>query len=148
MSAEWSVHFLAITDRHKTVLIAKDSVDRYVQEAESTVSGVTNPVKNGTTTQRETVRKALKDRLAAHGIDKRPTAYDKNVVCTMCDSCLTCNPILVVDVMPEHRTGVLAREVVGLDERVDVVVHLRVAAVELKLVRDGAPRRHQLVLGH
>jgi hypothetical protein len=31
------------------------------------------------------------DKLAAHGIDKRPTAHDKSVVCTMCGCCLTCN---------------------------------------------------------
>jgi hypothetical protein len=91
MSSEWSVHFLTVTDRNKTVLIEKDVVERYVEEAKSTVSGVTNPFKDGTTTQREMVRKALSDSLAAHGINKRPTAHDKNVVCTMCGSCLNCN---------------------------------------------------------
>lgn len=63
MSSEWSVHFLTVTDRNKTVLIEKDVVERYVEEAKSTVSGVTNPFKDGTTTQREMVRKALVRRL-------------------------------------------------------------------------------------
>jgi hypothetical protein len=44
--------------------------------------------------------------------------------------------------MPEQLPGVVARVdvVAGLGQRVDVVVYLRVAAVELKLVREGAPR--------